>query len=144
MYYLIIPIITLILDQLLKSYTVNNIPMGGEINIIPHFLSLTYVKNYGAAWSMMIGQQLLFSLISIVALVAIGYYFIKNKDAILRISLALLMGGIIGNWLDRLRFHYVVDMFQFKFIDFPIFNIADTAITIGVIILIAYLLFKKE
>lgn len=141
--YLIISLLVAIADQGLKAYIVGNYHVGEVHQVIPGILSFNYLQNDGAAWNILSGQMWLFYAISIVAIVVCLYFLFnkKYKQPIFDIGLALVLGGIIGNFIDRLHLKYVVDMFQLDFVNFNIFNIADSAITIGVVIIFIYLLF---
>lgn len=141
--YLIISLIVIILDQGLKAFIVNNYQIGEIHQVIPGILSFNYLQNNGAAWNILPGQMWLFYLISIVA-IAVCLYFLFNpkyKNVLFDIGTSLVLGGIIGNLIDRMHLKYVVDMLQLNFVNFNIFNIADAAITIGVIIIFVYLVF---
>ena len=113
--------------------------------LIPGFLGLRYVENTGAAFSILSGKQLLLILVTFIILGAITGLFIRsirNGDHIVvRLSYALIIAGAIGNFIDRVRYNYVVDFFEFLFINFPIFNVADMAIVSGVILLAIATLF---
>lgn len=136
---LVIAGIVIIMDQLFKHWIVTHIALGTSITLIPHVLSLTNIRNNGAAWSMLSGQTGFFYIITGIAVVFLTYLYFTSKPAPLyRLGLALVFAGAIGNFIDRLRFKYVVDMFQLLFINFPIFNIADVALTSGVILIIIY------
>lgn len=135
--YLLISLGILGIDQVVKWWVVTHIKLNSTINFIPHVLSLANVRNDGAAWSIFQGQQVLFIVISIVALIVMVYLLKKNmNDKLFAWALALMIGGTLGNFIDRLRLGYVVDMFALDFMNFPIFNVADCALTIGVILLI--------
>ncbi|MBU3852018.1 MAG: signal peptidase II [Candidatus Paralactobacillus gallistercoris] len=139
MWPLVIAGIVIIMDQLFKHWIVTHIALGTSITLIPHVLSLTNIRNNGAAWSMLSGQTGFFYIITGIAVVFLTYLYFTSKPAPLyRLGLALVFAGAIGNFIDRLRFKYVVDMFQLLFINFPIFNIADVALTSGVILIIIY------
>lgn len=136
---LVIAGVVIIMDQLFKHWIVTHIALGTSITLIPHVLSLTNIRNNGAAWSMLSGQTGFFYIITGIAVVFLTYLYFTSKPAPLyRLGLALVFAGAIGNFIDRLRFKYVVDMFQLLFINFPIFNIADVALTSGVILIIIY------
>lgn len=113
---------------------------------MPHILSFTYVQNNGAAWNILTGQMWLFYLISVFAIGVCLFYLFKPKykNMLFDWGLALVLGGIIGNLIDRIHLKYVVDMLQLDFMHFNIFNIADSAITIGIILVFIYLLFFDE
>ncbi|MEE5987111.1 signal peptidase II [Ligilactobacillus equi] len=143
--YLLIMTGLIIADQGLKAYIVNYLALNTSQSVLPGFFSWTHLRNYGAAWSMLMGQQWLFVVISLVSLVAFSYFFKKEYAKVwYRWSFTFLIAGTIGNFIDRLRFGYVVDMFQLDFINFPIFNLADVALTTGVILLIIALLRDED
>lgn len=138
-------LILTICDQLLKSWVTSSIVLGGSKQLIPGIIELTNLRNSGAAWSIFEGQQTFFTIITIVAIIVIGYFIWQyRKNVSMIIGLALIMAGTIGNFIDRLRQGYVVDMFETTFINFPIFNIADMCLTIGVIWLIICILKEKD
>ncbi|KRN02211.1 lipoprotein signal peptidase [Levilactobacillus senmaizukei DSM 21775 = NBRC 103853] len=133
----ILIIVLVVIDQFIKHAVVANIALGGQHVLIPGFLSLTHLRNDGAAWSILQGQMWFFAVIAIAALGIMGYFFWQyrsNRDHWLEeLGLALMMAGTIGNFIDRLLQGYVVDMFQLDFINFPIFNFADSCLTLGVV-----------
>ncbi|EDX41775.1 signal peptidase II [Limosilactobacillus reuteri] len=138
-------LILTICDQLLKSWVASSIVLGGSKQLIPGIIELTNLRNSGAAWSIFEGQQTFFTIITIVAIIVIGYFIWQyRKNILMLIGLSLIMAGTIGNFIDRLRQGYVVDMFETTFINFPIFNIADMCLTIGVIWLIICILKEKD
>ncbi|WP_282709561.1 signal peptidase II [Ligilactobacillus sp. Marseille-Q7487] len=139
--YFLLMFAIVLLDQLVKILVVANIPLNTSIPFVPGILSLAHIRNYGAAWSMLIGQRWFFLVISIVALVIMAYMFKKLwHNWPYALGLSLLIGGTVGNLLDRIRLGYVIDMFATDFINFPIFNVADSALTIGVIIILIAML----
>ncbi|WP_201307638.1 signal peptidase II [Companilactobacillus farciminis] len=131
-------------DQALKSYVTTNIAPMSVHDFIPGLLSITHITNTGAAWSMLEGKMMFFYLVTIVAVVVLIYLFVKadKKDYLYRFSLIFLLAGTVGNAIDRFTRHFVVDMFNLDFINFPIFNLADTYITIGVILIIGSLIIQ--
>ena len=133
------------LDQWVKFEIVKNIQLGGVKPFIPKILSLTYLRNTGAAFSILENQQWLFAVITLVVIGAAIWYLSKHiKGSVwLLSSLCLIIAGGIGNFIDRMRQGFVVDMFQLDFINFAIFNVADSYLTIGVIVLIVMML-KEE
>lgn len=129
-------LILLIADQAFKFFISHTIPLGAVRPLIPGALSLTNLRNDGAAWSILAGSQLLFTLITIVALFVLGYLLITQHNHVwYRWGLSLMISGTLGNFIDRIRLKYVVDIFQVDWFNFPIFNIADSCLTIGVLIL---------
>lgn len=142
----LIIILIVIFDQLSK-YFVNLYLKGKDaIEAIPGLLSFRYHENRGAAWGMLENHRWVFMVISTVAIVAIIGYLIwtrKKKDSLLfRISLCFFAGGGIGNMIDRVILSYVIDFLRFDFIDFPIFNVADSFITIGAFLMILNLILE--
>lgn len=145
MWYLAIIFISVGLDQLVKWWTVENIPFGETVMENP-VLSLTHIRNTGAAWSMFEGKMWFFYIMTVAALVVLVYMLYKNRSSSrwMTVGLALIIAGALGNFIDRVRMQYVVDMFQFEFINFPIFNVADISIVIGVICVFIYIFFFAE
>ena len=132
------------LDQWTKLLVVENIPLYGHMEFIPDFLSFTYVQNTGAAFSSFKGMQWLFLVVFIVFTVGVVWEFIKKKmpfTTFERWCIAAIYAGGLGNMIDRLRFGYVVDMIKTEFMNFPVFNVADSFITCGCILLLVHLFF---
>lgn len=140
---LIIVLIT-ILDQLSKYFVNLNLKDSASIHMIPGVLSFCYHENKGAAWGMLADHRWVFMVISTVAIFAIIAYLIwtrKKKDGVMfRVSLCFFAGGGIGNMIDRVVLGYVIDFLRFDFIDFPIFNVADSFITIGAFLMVLNLI----
>ncbi|MCK8628969.1 signal peptidase II [Apilactobacillus kunkeei] len=137
MLYILISLCALVgIDQAIKIWISANISETSSTTIIPGVLSITNLHNSGAAWSILEGQQWLFSIITLVAVVAIVYFMIKLEGRKLYLtSTTILLAGILGNFINRFLQGYVVDMFQVDFINFPVFNFADICITFGIILL---------
>ena len=133
------------LDQLVKSYIVQQIPLGEVRSWIPNFVSLTYLQNRGAAFSILQDQQFLFAIITLVVIVGAIWYLHKHMEDSLWmvLGLTLIIAGGLGNFIDRISPGFVVDMFHVDFINFAIFNVADSYLTVGVIILLIAML-KEE
>ena len=135
-------------DQFTKFLTVANIALYQDVEFIPGFLGLTYVRNTGAAFSSFEGQQWLFALIFVAFTAAVVYEYVKKSmpfSTFDRWCIASVYGGGLGNMIDRIRLGYVVDMIETKFIQFPVFNVADCFITCGCILLmISLIFFNKE
>ncbi len=143
--YICLMVAVVLSDQLLKFYIQQNVPLNVSYEVIPGVLSIGHVRNFGAAWSMWLGQRWLLSIISLVALVIFGYYFKKlHHNWGYGLGFSLLIGGTLGNLLDRLFSGYVVDMFELDLINFPVFNIADCALTLGVIVILITMLKDDE
>lgn len=139
--YILLIFAVVLLDQLMKIFIQQNVPLNISYEVLPGILSVGHVRNYGAAWSMFLGQRWTLIIISIIALVIFGYYFKKlYHNWGYGLGFSLVIGGTLGNLIDRLFSGYVVDMFELNFINFPVFNIADCALTIGVIIILLTML----
>ena len=125
-------------DRLSKIFTVSAAEVGGKFGEIPYLADFIYVKNTGAAFSMFSGKVSVLS----VCIGVIVYFIVKKpKSKLMCISLALLFSGAAGNAIDRVANGYVVDFISLKFINFPVFNIADIAITVGAALLVIYMIF---
>lgn len=144
MIWIIISILVIILDQISKYVIVKNIEPGQMNPIIDKFFYLTLHKNSGAAWGIFQNGRLFFLIIIPIISVFILYFLFKNKHRFLRFSLALVLGGAIGNYIDRLFQEGRVTDFLLFYIGsyaFPIFNVADMAVTCGTFLLAIYVLF---
>jgi len=135
----IFSLIIFIIDFVSKIIIQKCFSLYESIILIPHFLNLTYVKNNGAAFSMLSGNQLFLIFISILVLGGLFYYLKKEKLTNLKIIYySLLIGGILGNLFDRIVYNSVIDFLDFKIFNYdaPVFNLADTFIVIGVLLII--------
>jgi signal peptidase II len=142
--YYLIALFVILLDQITKWLIVNNMHLGENITIIDNILYLTSHRNRGAAWGILQGQMWLFYVITIVVIIGIMYYLHKAAKGkwLLGVSLAFMLGGAIGNFIDRVIRKEVVDFIHtyiFSY-NFPVFNIADSALVIGVILLMIQML----
>lgn len=140
MFVAIFSIILIIIDQFTKYLVVTNIANENPIVLIDDFLRLYYIENRGAAFGILQGFRFLFAIITIVVLLVLIIFLVKNYNKvpfIYLLSFSLLIGGTIGNFIDRIRLHYVVDFISMKFFghDFAIFNFADMFIVIGTILI---------
>ena len=132
------------LDQWTKYLVVENIPLYGRVEAIPGVISWTYVQNTGAAFSSFQGMQWLFLAVFVVFTAGVIWMFWKKKlpfTAFERWCIAAIYAGGLGNMIDRLRLGYVVDMIKTDFMNFPVFNVADSFITCGCIALLVHLFF---
>ena len=137
---IIISIILLCIDQISKLLVVNLLTKTNSITIIKNFFYLTYINNDGAAFSILVGKRIFLILIAVLVIVMLIRYIKKNniQNKLELVSLALIIGGSLGNLMDRLVRGYVIDFLDFKLFNynFPIFNLADTFIVIGVFLLL--------
>lgn len=130
----------ILIDQITKWLVVRNMEIGESIPIIDGFFYLTSHRNSGAAWGILQNQMIFFYIITVLFIGIAVFYMQKyaKDNKLLGISLGIILGGAIGNFIDRLLFQEVVDFLDFYLFNynFPIFNIADSALTIGVILLL--------
>ncbi len=136
----IISIVTILLDQIIKYLIITNLRFTESINIIRNFFRITYLQNEGAAWSILSGNRIPLIIITLLALMFI-FVLIKKKEKFLKIEYVFygtLIGGIIGNLIDRIRYGFVIDYLDFNFggYNYPVFNFADMCIVISTIVLI--------
>ena len=134
--------LSVLLDQIIKILVSYNMNSGESINIINNFFSITYAKNIGAAWSMFSGARMILILLGIVAINVIFFFFIFNKELNKKEQFlySILMGGILGNIIDRVVYGYVIDYLDFKIFgyNYPIFNVADIFIVVSIILIIIF------
>lgn len=140
------------IDQITKYLAVKNIRDSStqSIPVLKGVFRLTYLENKGAAWGILPNMQFLFIILSFVLLGFIAYYYwkipLQKKHLPLRIIAITLSAGAIGNMIDRIWHGYVVDFFEFLFISFPVFNVADIYVTVSAALLLFLILFvyKEE
>ena len=137
---IIISIILLCIDQIAKLLVINLLTKTDSIAIIKNFFYLTYINNDGAAFSILVGKRIFLILVAIIVIIMLIHYIKKNniQNKLEIVSLALIIGGSLGNLMDRVVRGYVIDFLDFKIFNynFPIFNLADTFIVIGVFLLL--------
>lgn len=146
MVYGIIGLLALLIDQFLKFWTVSNVALNTGIRpLIPGFLHITYIKNFGAVFGIMSGFGALrwILLILLLAFTALMVFaFIKGyfRTGFIKVSGALLLAGLLGNGIDRAIYGYVPDIFEFEFMNFAIFNLADVLVLVGGILFVVAIL----
>ena len=148
---LIIAVVAAVIDQLIKLYINSSIALNEERGFIPHVLSITHIRNSGAAWSIMEGKTWFLVLLPVVMIAAALWFMYRSRHGsrLALISLGLVVGGGIGNLIDRVRLHEVIDYLKCELFDFPIFNFADTCVVVGAVMFCIYMFFfdgsdKKE
>ncbi len=145
----IITAIIIIIDQATKYGAIKYLKNQRPLVIISDFFQLNYVENRGAAFGILQGRRTLFLVITIVVVLVIAFYLIRyysQMNFLTKISFAILLGGAIGNLIDRIRLGYVVDFISIKLIDkydFPVFNIADICVVVSTILIVYLVLFDK-
>ena len=140
--------IVLMVDQIIKIIINNSLELYQVIKVIPNFFSIVFVKNTGAAFSILENNTLFLIIISVIVVIILDKYIKKEEHftTLSIISLGLILGGVFGNLIDRIIHHGVIDYLSFSIFsyDFPIFNLADIAITTGVFIMLINILLDKN
>jgi signal peptidase II len=143
--------VVLLLDQVTKFLVMRHIRMFEVITVIPGFFNLTYVRNRGAAFGMLAGvpgiwRSAFFIIVTVIAVAAIVLLIRKTSERLLVSAFSLIAGGALGNLIDRVRWGEVVDFIDWyaRSYHWPTFNIADSAITVGVGLLVIDMLFTKK
>lgn len=156
----------IVLDQASKIIVKHTMLIGEPVQVLGSFFQLTYVENSGMAFGIQIDNRIMFSFLSLFALSLVIYYLIKSRKEhpLLQIALSLILGGAVGNIFDRMVYGSVVDFLDFEFFDislptikflfinfegyhmtrWPVFNIADSAVTCGMILIVISIFFVKE
>lgn len=145
---IIVVIGLIVFDQIVKYWALVSLKPIGTVNIIEGFFALTYVENRGAAWSSFSEHTPILALVSLVLSCGILYLILKYdkyfKFPYAKFGLYLTLAGALGNFIDRAFRTYVIDMFQFTFISFPVFNIADICVVVGAIIIVLSVLIFED
>ena len=136
-------VVIVLLDQIIKFF-ITTLELHQKITIIQDFFYITYVRNDGAAWSILSGNRIILILVGVFALLLIYFFLIKNKKLtnLEQISYGILTVGIIGNLIDRIIHGFVIDYLDFKIFNyyFPVFNLADIMIVTGMFLIIIQVL----
>ena len=146
-FYWIMIVVLIFIDQLVKILIDRNMFFGESIPFIGDFFHITYVQNRGIAFGIFQGKVDLISIATVIAIIGIIVYFLKNvkkSNLFERMAYIFIISGAIGNMIDRLTRGYVVDMIDFRGIWSFVFNIADVYINLGVILLLLDLLIKRR
>ncbi len=141
----IISLFVLIIDIISKQLVSHFLAEGECIVIIPKFFSLTFAKNTGVAFSMLEGMNVFIIIVTIIVILCIIRYILNSSYLFYEVvGYSFIIGGAMGNLIDRIIYGYVIDFLDFNIFgyDFPVFNIADSAIVIGVILIVIFS-FKK-
>ncbi len=144
--------LVIIIDQITKAVILNFLPLYRSIAVVPGFFSLTHIHNPGGAFGFLSNQSsslinIIFLFVASLAICLVFYFYINTpkKHTLLANGFALIFGGAIGNMIDRIRLGKVVDFLDFYIgnLHWPAFNVADSAISVGIVIFLFHLLFKK-
>ena len=148
LYGILLATLLVIIDQVTKYFARTCLTYDNTFDVIKKVLRFNYVKNTGAAWGMMSGKQTLFIILTAVMLIGIVFLYVKapedKKFTPLRITMAVLAGGAIGNFIDRVSKGYVDDFIDFHLINFPVFNFADICVCISMFVLVFLIIFKYK
>ena len=138
-------LLVVLLDYITKRIVSGNMVLYQSIPVIKGVFNITYVKNTGASFGMMAGARWFFVAVTVIIIAAVIYYAVKNKitDKLFLVSASFVVGGGIGNLIDRIATGAVVDFFDFCLINFAIFNVADCFVVVGVILMAIYYI-KEE
>ncbi len=145
----IIVISCIFIDQITKLLVLSNLRGNSPVILIDNLLSFVYVENRGAAFGILQNKQWLFVLVTVLSVCILLYvliFYYKNLSLWLLFSLSLILGGTIGNFIDRIRLGFVVDFISVKILNrynFAVFNLADSFIVIGAIMLVFYIIFLE-
>jgi len=134
----------LLFDRLTKLWAMNSLALGEPQPLIGHVIRLTRVHNIGGAFGIFPGSGTLFIAVSaVISLVVFLVLLSKSVSSwLLRLGLSIVLAGAIGNLIDRIAYGYVLDFFEFR--GFPVFNVADSCVTVGAVLIIIYVLFGGE
>ena len=143
-YFILLSLLIILSDQFTKNIIIRYYKELLNNDLI--LFSIDYVKNYGAAFNIFNGNRLLLSIVSIIVTVILIYFILikKNITNLDLLSYGFILGGTFGNGIDRLTKGYVIDFINLNFINFPVFNIADISINIGLIFIIYGLIKYKQ
>lgn len=147
--YTLLALLFVLLDQISKYIAILTLKGGGGIPFIPHIMEFLYVENRGIAFGMLQGKSHFIIPLTIVILAVCIYfliYYLKKSKHLPSIALTFIIGGAIGNLIDKLRLGYVVDFLHTTFIEFPVFNLADVFVCVGAGLFAMFILFfdKEE
>jgi len=139
----ILPVLVVIADRLSKLAVLNNISAGAKLTIVPGLLYFTNINNTGTVFGLFSGMNLLFVLVNIFVLALVAVYFYKTKEQTIKVLLALVFGAAIGNLIDRIVYGHVVDFIRLSFYP-PVFNVADSVLTVCIVWFAVYLLVNEN
>ncbi len=144
--YIILIALCVAADQAVKFYTVSHLALGQSAPLIDGFVELYYIQNTGGGFSILTGHTWLLTIFTALLMAGLAFLLFKKHfpHPLAMWTLSLILGGGMGNLIDRVRLGYVVDMFNFQFINYPVFNVADICVVIGVIGFAVYYLLLHD
>lgn len=141
-------LVIIFIDQLTKCIVTNSMELEASIPVIPDVFDIHYIRNTGMAWGLFRDRTWLLALVSVIMIAGLLYVYhhisVGKYYRLIRILLICIIGGAIGNLIDRIRLNYVIDFLYFKPINFPVFNVADIFVTVSVILLLILMIFKYK
>lgn len=142
----LVALLTVLIDQIIKKWTTSSLQLHESRSGIDGLFDFYYIRNEGAGWGILQGRMWFFYVVTFVIIVYLIYLIYKHRQGslFLKCTYGLLLGGAIGNLIDRIINGYVIDMFRLTFMNFPIFNVADMALSIGVVLLIIQVLMTED
>lgn len=146
MIYAVALVLLLAADQLVKLWVVRHLELFETMALLPGLVELKYVQNTGGGWSVLSEHTWLLSLLTVVIMAVVAVLMVRRviRHPLGLWACTLILAGGLGNLIDRVRLGYVVDMFNFQFMNYPVFNVADICIVIGMILGAVYYLFFYE
>ena len=144
--YILAIVLCIAADQAVKYYVVSHLALYGHAPLIPGFVELFHIQNTGGGFSILEGHTWILTLLTAALMAGIGLAMVKKlfSHPLAMWTLTAILGGGLGNLIDRVRLGYVVDMFHFQFINYPVFNVADILVVCGVIGFAIYYIFLSE
>lgn len=142
----LVALLMVLIDQIIKKWTTSSLQLHESRSGIDGLFDFYYIRNEGAGWGILQGRMWFFYVVTFVIIVYLIYLIYKHRQGslFLKGTYGLLLGGAIGNLIDRIINGYVIDMFRLTFMNFPIFNVADMALSIGVVLLIIQVLMTED
>ncbi|MRI84798.1 signal peptidase II [Aerococcaceae bacterium WS4759] len=142
----LVALLMVLVDQIIKKWTTSSLQLHESRSGIDGLFDFYYIRNEGAGWGILQGRMWFFYVVTFVIIVYLIYLIYKHRQGslFLKCTYGLLLGGAIGNLIDRIINGYVIDMFRLTFMNFPIFNVADMALSIGVVLLIIQVLMTED
>lgn len=143
MIYIIAAVLIAAADFITKQFVMRNVSLGETFGSVAGLVDFTYVRNTGAAFSILEDKMIFLSVLSVLFCLAVAVYAFKArpKHPLLKTALTLMFAGAFGNAVDRIFYGYVVDFIRVTFVNFPVFNIADMAVTVGAALIVVYFAF---
>lgn len=144
MYFLLPALLAVFADQLTKALVRVRLAVGQSLPVLPNVFHLTHIENRGAAFGILSGQRLLFLLLTVVIVGAMCwiYLHLRHKKSLMSVCLGLVVGGAAGNFIDRVLRGSVTDFLDFQI--WPVFNVADICVCVGLVLVCLLFLFRGE